>query len=426
MLKCGMWIGLQILIISLWAGADSLSCGSFYRVVKPSLSYGLEIEFTANRHPELLNDYRGYHSSEKKWLSLSPEKRMAMVESDVTKDRVNTLVRMSTAPKWAPEIMDREGHGTFEANSMIFHDLASLKEALSEIGKRYGKGSAQVHVVFDRKQVKASHKGFISFSGDRAQFRNLVLGYRKYQEDKSKIPAANILHYVLGPMNAVGEIATGNLDKKIASGKKLSNEIGGKFFLSTVLRAGIYNDGDKVGYELRQFNFDHEGLVEEVEHVSHVIQNNQFDRFHRFADSMEPETVIRDRISEDYGSDSLNWMEKLAAIKPEKTNLMTSMLFFLRDWSNHPIIDTMAMNQKLKMRTRLLELQGQLLSDLNTTLDSDLGRREKLNHVRILVAKWADDTGLLDAFDAYERRASPEFFSQAPHLLRVGGAFHEK
>lgn len=193
-----------------------------------------------------------------------------------------------------------------------------------------------------------------------------------------------------------------------------------------MLRAVIYNDGDKVGYELRQFNFDHEGLVEEVEHVSHVIQNNQFDRFHRFADSMKPETIIRDRISEDYGSDSLNWMEKLAAIKPEKTNLMTSMLFFLRDWSNHPIIDTMAMNQKLKMRTRLLELQGQLLSDLNTTLDSDLGRREKLNHVRILVAKWADDTGLLDAFDAYERRASPEFFSQAPHLLRVGGAFHEK
>lgn len=116
----------------------------------------------------MLNDYRGYHTSEKKWLSLSPEKRMAMVESDVAKDRVNTLVRMSMAPKWAPEIMDREGHGTFEANSMIFHDLASLKEALIEFGKRYGKGSAQVHVVFDRKQVKASHKGFISFSGDRA------------------------------------------------------------------------------------------------------------------------------------------------------------------------------------------------------------------------------------------------------------------
>tara|TARA_B110001454_G_scaffold219204_1_gene252241 strand:- start:59229 stop:60515 length:1287 start_codon:yes stop_codon:yes gene_type:complete len=428
MLNCRAWIVLQILLFSFWAGADSLSCGSFYRLVKPVLSYGLEIEFTASRHPELLNDYRPYHTSEKKWLSFPMEKRMQIVESQVTKDRVNTLVRMSMAPAWAPEFMDREGHGTFEANSMIFSDLFALKQGLSRMGRRYGKGSAQVHVVFDRNEVKASHTGFITFSADRAQLRNLVLGYGKYQQDKSKIPAANIMHYVLGPMTASGEEATATLDRKIAKGEYLSDDTGGKYYLSTVLRAGVYGkDSDLVGYELRQFNFDHEGLVQEVEHVSHVIQNKKIDRFNRFAGSIETKEVIWARIADEYGSAALRWKEKLNVITPKDSNLMLAILFFMRDWKKHPIIETLPGDQKIKMRTRLIELQGNLLLDLNAIMDRpDLRSKEKLYFVRIAVAKWASDTGLLYAFDDFEQSVSPEFFDLQPHLLRVGNSLPEK
>ncbi len=400
-------VGLILLLFSFWAGASTQSCGSFYRLVKPVLSYGLEIEYTIDRAPRLLADYRPHGTSEKKWATLSSAEKMKMMLRQDTNSRVNTLVRLSTAPDWLPADMDREGHGTFEATGMIFLSLESLKSAIYRMERRYGRGAAQVHVVFNRNEVKQPLSGFVSFSADRAQLRNLVLGYQKYLIDPTKLPGANITHYVLGPMSAVGARATRDLEHQIVSGRKLKNLVAGKYFLSTVLRAGIYGQGDRIGYELRQFNFDYEGLKDEADYVSRLIVEGKLDKFKRFEDSIEPEFEINARVTEEHGRDALAWLRKLDHPDLEKTNIETHMLFFIRDWKNHPILETLRAGDRLRLRSRLAQLEAQLIKDLNHVAAQNLRTKDMVNHLRVLVAKWAYESGLLEAFDSYEHSVFP-------------------
>lgn len=400
-------VGLILLLFSFWASADTHSCGSFYRLVKPVLSYGLEIEYTIDRTPRLLADYRHHGTSEKKWASLSSSEKMKMMLRDDTNGRVNTLVRLSTAPDWIPSEMDREGHGTFEATGMIFLSLESLNAAVDKMERRYGRGAAQVHVVFNRKEVKQPLSGFVSFSADRAQLRNLVLGYQKYLKDPTKLPAANITHYVLGPMSSVGAKATRELEHQIVTGKKLKNLVAGKYFLSTVLRAGIYGQGDRIGYELRQFNFDYEGLKNEADYVSRLIAEDKLAKFKRFEDSIEAEFEINARITEEHGREALAWLQRLDRPDLEKTNMETHMLFFIRDWKNHPILDTLRSGDRMRLRLRLIELEAQLIHDLNQLSTQSLRTKELVNQIRVRVAKWAYESGLLEVFDSYEHSVLP-------------------
>lgn len=400
-------VALILLVCSFWTGVEASSCRIFYSPVKPVLSYGLEIEYAIDRAPQLLDDYRPYGTSEKKWASYNHAEKMKAMLRDDTHKRVNTLVRVSTAPDWVPEIMDSEGHGTFEATGMVFHSIESLNSALGMMEQRYGRGAAQVHVVFDRKDVKQPLSGFVSFSADRAQLRNLFLGYQKFLKNPKKIPAANITHYVLGPLSAIGEKATLALEARIASGQKLKNDVAGKYFLSTVLRAGIYGQGDRVGFELRQFNFDYEGLKEEVSYVSRLIMDNKLAHFKRFENSIEAEFEINARLSEEHGRHSLAWLDKLDRVELDKTNITTHMLFFMRDWKNHPIIDTLGVGEKMRLRSRLVQLEAQLITDLNSLFEQNLRTKELVTQIRILVAKWAYESGLLDAFDSYEHRVLP-------------------
>ncbi|MCX7978724.1 MAG: hypothetical protein N2578_06940 [Bdellovibrionaceae bacterium] len=108
-------------------------------------------------------------------------------------------------------------------------------------------------------------------------------------KDPTKIPGKNLRHYVLGPMNDRGLEETRKLEADIweFGGRSKVNLIGTKYYLATVLRAKIYGDENRVGFELRQFNYDYNGLLSEVSRLTTVLEKGANSRFATFDRKMQ-------------------------------------------------------------------------------------------------------------------------------------------
>jgi hypothetical protein len=389
------------LFISIWASAQGQKCNGFYRSVQPVLSYGLEVEYSLDKNRAILFDYRPMALSDQAWMSFSKDQQDHYLRMY---PNLNTLVRLEIAPSWLPAVLEREYHGTFEANKMIFEDIPALTQMMDKLERRFGRGAAQVHVVFEKNVVKDNLSGFVSFSADRAQLGNLVGGYAKYLSDNRKIPAANFTHSVLGPLDSAGEVATKRLEKDIRTMQRPPNQMGGKYYLSTVLRAGVYDNPELVGYEIRQFSYDHEGLAKEVVNVSRAIQEGRLGKYKKFFGTFESEIKISERIKKEYGHRAWNWFDKMdhAFKETSLSYLPQNILYVLRDWKKHPILESLPKNEQIRYRTRLLRLEKRLLSDLDNLMSSSLTPKELSHKLRILVAKFAYESRLFELFETYE------------------------
>lgn len=366
-----------------------------------AVSFGLEVEFDLDKNPRVLDDYRSEKTSEKKWSELTYEEKRHLISN---KSKVTKLIKMSHVPEWLPLELRREASGTFELTDVVFHSYSDWKKALEESKTRYGIGAAQTHLVYNPAEVVGSLTGFVAFSGDLAQLNLLEKGYSKYLHDLGKIPGNNLMHFVLGPMRGEGLVNTKKFEDKIRSDSKVLNETGGKYYLATVLRGGIYGNKPLAGFELRQFNFDYQGLDREVQNTLQLIDKNLFENFRVYEGFSETHQQIIDRLQHDYPTNSLQWIEKLEFLSAKNKNFYFNLISLFKDWKRHPIISSLSAAEQLKLRTAIIEKESHLISEINQVLKQNLSEKEAQNKVRVLVAKYFYELKLSDLFkNEYQR-----------------------
>lgn len=403
-----------ILFISSFALANESQCLKSYQLsLRIPISFGLEVEFDLSKNPKVLQDYRAEKTSEQKWRTLNLEEKLQIISQ---KNKVTRLVKMSQAAAWLPSELRRETTGTFELSDVVFTSYSAWKKALDDSQERYGIGAAQTHVVYNPQDVNGSLTGFVSFSGDLAQLSLLERGYEKYLKDPEKIPGNNLTHFVLGPMNGEGISNTKKYEEKIRTSKMFKNEMGGKYFLSTVLRAGIYGDQTLAGFELRQFNFDYQGLEKEVRNTMMLLHNNSLDKFKKYEDFYESHQQILERLNSQYDQKNLEWISLLEQMsdKDKNKNFYFNVLALFKDWKNHPILKTLQAHEQLQVRSQITDREAQLLADINSLFSHKLPAKETQKKLRVLMARFFYEIKLSELFKReYERILSRESYSNA-------------
>lgn len=391
------------LLISVTGLAQGPECLKSYQLSpRVPISFGLEVEFDLTRNPKIIEDYRAENISEKKWMSFSYEEKRHHI---LNKSKFMNLVKMSTAPQWLPQELWRENSGNFELTDVVFQNYSDWKRALEESKKRYGIGAAQAHIVYNPIKVSGSLTGFVAFSGDLAQVSILEKGYQKYLQDFNKIPGNNLAHSVLGPMSGEGINSTQKFENKIRASSKIINETGGKYFLSTVLRGGIYGNKSLVGFELRQFNFDYQSLDVEVKNTLDLINKNLFEKFRPYEKFSETYQQIIARLHNEYDHKDLLWIANLERASLKNKNFYLNIVFLFKDWKSHPILKTLPMEDQLRVRTNIVEKEGQLISEMNQVLQQqNLSEKEVQKLIRVLVAKYFYELNLSNFFkNEYQR-----------------------
>lgn len=392
--------------------AEKKQCLKSYQLsLRIPVSFGLEIEFDLKKNPKILDDYRADKTSEQKWQRLSLEEKLQIA---LNKTKVTRLVKMSQAAAWLPSELRRETTGTFELSDVVFTSFSEWKKALHDSRVKYGIGAAQTHVVYNPQNVNGSLTGFVSFSGDLAQLSILERGYEKHLKDSEKIPGNNLMHFVLGPLRGEGIVNTKNYEDKIRANKKITNETGGKYFLSTVLRAGIYGNQQLAGFELRQFNFDYLGLEKEVRNTVTLLNNNSLASFKNYEEFHESNQQILERLNSQYGQVNLSWIKSLEQMSDKDKNFYFNVMALFKDWKNHPILNTLEAREHLKVRSQIIEKEGLLLTEINALFARKLSAKETQKNLRVLIAKFFYELKLSDFFKReYDRILLMEAYSNA-------------
>ncbi len=361
------------------------------------ITYGLEVEFNPHsKNQQILNDYRPKYFSETQWLRLSHAERASYYEPGTTSSE-RVLVRMNTAPKWMPDSLTKEA---YEATGpkMIFGEFNKLQQTLRDMEARYGRGAAQVHVVFPTDARLKGNAGFIGFSGEMAQLKNLENGYEKYLKDPNNIPGKNFEHKDLATIdNGVINLTRGS-EHSIFHWQSQRWILAMKFYFSTVLRAGIYGDFDHAGYEHRQFNYDYDGLLAEVFRTTLMLEKGIIKEFAPF-DRNFKYTPLKRLMAKDSANKEI-WQSFLA-IKSE----LNSFLFGFRNWSEHPILDLLSNDAKEEKKALISQAQAELYLEFTEILNENNEASLRRKKMRIAIAKFAHNVQLGSLFDQFYNQA---------------------
>jgi hypothetical protein len=77
-----------------------------------------------------------------------------------------------------------------------------------------------------------------------------------------------------------------------------------------------------------------------------------------------------------------------------------NVLFMLKDWKRHPIIETLPPSEQIKFRTQWIELETKFLIDMNELfMTHGLNYKEMSEQMRIRVSRLADESGLYELFE---------------------------
>jgi len=387
------------------------------------LSYGLEFELTLKENPMIVNSYRVKNISEDKWFSLSLDERLSLAkEAQKNQNDIDHfLIRLSNANPKLPEGLFIEPHGTIEGNDMVFDNLGDFRELLTYFVEHFGGASFQSHVVMDSRSSLDGLAGYTLFEYDRAQLVGLERGYRRYLSNNSKTPGMNLIHHSLGPIDQDIANKVMKYEQNLAAGTDDFKTQGTKAVFAPNFRVNYpYGEG-KMGFELRQFhNRDNSLFDAMVVLADDLEQYGSLDRFKGFDQSSHASMeTLRSQLDDlGHSSDDIDDVELFLLSLGEEivksiksvggarggASLDNRLLLPLRDWKNHPILESIdgdvrdgilkdIHSEQAKFAKQVLELAREYdITEVN---------EEALKKVQVLIGRWAQDTNLSWTFENY-------------------------
>jgi hypothetical protein len=210
-----------------------------------------------------------------------------------------------------------------------------------------------------------------------------------------KTPAANFVHYALGPVSEADRQWFNDADENAHADQKVGRGGYSRFVYGPAVRDDVYPTG-RVGWELRQHSSAWRRLVQEMGDLSALLSNGRVRGFQEFANV---ETIHKDLLADgkiylpsfnERAVESLlqkvgTYLDEEAGIKPGAASFADRFLFPLRRWTRHPLVrDNPAAIERVQTATA--EYVNELQKMINAP---SLPPEQATEKLRLAVARWA-------------------------------------
>jgi hypothetical protein len=394
------------------------------------LSYGLEFELKLSENPAILNSYRVKGYTEEQWFAMPVEKRLSIAkEAQKNQNDIDHfLLRLSNANPKLPEGLFIEPHGTIEGNDMIFDNLGDFNDLLSYFVEHFEAASFQSHVVLDARAELDGLAGYTVFEYDRAQLASLENGYKRYLKDNTKIPAQNLTHHSLGPIDETIAERIKVYEENLADGVTDFKTQGTKAVFAPNFRVNYpYGEG-KMGFELRQFHKRDRHLFDAMAKLANDLEN--YGNLSHYKDFSEtPQTSIKTMrtvlaeygIPEDKMDDfelffiSLNdeIVKSIKAVGGARggATLENRLLYPLRDWKNHPVKNILSEDEVSEFLKITDREQRRFITEIESLMDEygvmDVNE-DALKKVQVLISSWSEKSDYSKFFQRFSDEVKGE------------------
>jgi hypothetical protein len=376
---------------------------------KHLLSYGYEGELSPARAPGLLDWYRPPGVEDHAWLASSRTERLDAATS--------TWLGFSgyVPTRLAPRILRRELDYDFGGAEIQTEPIDTLERSFGVINRvermAGGDGRRRSPAIYWQGNVAFAPSprfvrrerlgilGYLKVTADYAQLRKLDLGYRLHLRDPSFIPARSFLHPRLPPMDATfvaleqAELSAAEHGVSSGSGE---HAIEGTFF-----RTWAYSDA-RAGFETRDPHKDVAHLKQEVRRLTLALETGFGPyRRYRFVRPLADEDVFR------LSSPVLGMLDELFPQVSNRFRYAFPLRPFEQDYARALRLrgpDAAELSRRLaRARSAYVEALEQLAA-------SSAAIAEKIDRIRIALAKFAYDSGLHRTLD----RALAEAIERVP------------
>jgi hypothetical protein len=408
------------------------------------LSYGVEFEFKVQENPQIVNSYRVADISQDDWVKMSLQERVdEALKAKRNADDINhILVRMDFADQRLPKGLFVEPHGTMEGNDMVFDNLGDYKEFMDFFVENFGRASFQSHVVFPSKVELNGLAGYTTFEFDRAQLKTLERGFERYLDNEKFIPAQNLIHHSLGPVDEKISHSLQGYEDNLANGNFDFVAHGTKAVYAPNFRIGSPYGKGLMGFELRQFHKRDQDMVSAVSQLANDLETygslshyKKFDeashvsldemrRVFSNGDEFQLDDDSVDNIELFFLSLSDVIKERIKKVGGARTGASVDvrLLYPLRDWAEHPIISNIENSiERDEVLERILNAQ----MDFTMALEKVANKyevtevtNEALSEVQVLIAKWASEVKLSELFEKYTKNATDYQYARPQGRLK--------
>jgi hypothetical protein len=376
------------------------------------ISYGLEAEFNVQNAPGILDWYRPSSQTDDQWFAMTVDQRKAAVTTG------SGMVKTSRAPAWLHESLSSDPGGA----ELMTKVTNKLEEALSwvrqvelqgggDAGLRskafYWQGNvAYKHTGAFTRENRDGLEGYIRATGDYAQFAKLYNGYEFHQQKASYIPAANLGHGVLGPLNTQ---KMADMQRELESSANGQNLTGYSHYIQgTYFRTWPYGPG-RSGMEIRDAHKDVFVLRRELRRITHGLENG-FGAYAGFKGiSVLDETAHFNLLSQAVRNMLSSFPSSYSG--PERwSNSPGRFAFAMKPFENeYPQALGLQGADAEQFKTRVINARTAYVQTLETlAADSSLTPAQKLEKSRIAIAKFAYDSGMYAALDtAFAKIGTP-------------------
>jgi len=405
------------------------------------ITYGLEFELKISENPNIINDYRVTTITEDKWLQMSFDQRQraAINAQRNATDIDHILVKLSSSDPRLPEGLFIEPHGTIEGNGMVYENLGEFREFLDFYVERYGTSSFQAHLVTKSQADLKGMTGYTIFEYEKAQLKTLENGYARYLKDQNNIPAANLVHHSLGPIDETirkklltyeTDISAGDTDF-LANGTK-------SIYAPSFRNNSPYGEG-LMGFELRQFHkryndmfsslreltdeFETSGNLERYDTWKNLEQASLQTARNILEDAQVPNDLIDDfEIFQLSLGDEISKQIKIEGGARTGATPENRLLLPLLNWKSNPITKNLS-TQEIE---RIEQAQKQYIKeiiDLIKERDVSNVTIEDLNKVRTYIAKFAYEINLSKEYEKFIKESSQQTntfrYTKLPELENI-------
>lgn len=376
------------------------------------ITFGLEAEYVPAETTKILEDYRLSLYPESQWTKLTIESRLKIAQYYIyVMGKAAKFKKLSTAPDWLPEKLDGENDKNFEFNGLIYSSTAELRDFMQKLEGRYGAGSYQGHVVFQRANSMRGLTGYAVLESDTQFIANLSRNYSLLRRNPDFQVAKSLLHHSLGPIGQKDIEIFKNQEESALAGDKVKMGRSGKTN-APIFRTRLYGK-DKIGIEYRQYHKRGAQMIESMEKLTRHLENNAglrswsifsntpgldpawaYSRYEKITN--ESARSLKSVLS------AVGWRqyfelnkEFLFASVGGRLAIAERFLFPLRDWENHPAFDKLDDDARSVALLKVRLATEQFAKDLSQVIEGNPKASEELNlKLRVLVSKWAAESGL--------------------------------
>lgn len=366
------------------------------------VTFSYEFELIPEENPRIVDYYRPPGFSETRWSPLSLEERLKECRLTIQRAKRSdvVLVKKKNAPLFLARHLHKETNDSERiegSRNAITSQFSEIEFQLNWIWENIGPVSLQGHAAFSREATRLEGAiAFMKWDFDLTQAEALAFSFESFLK-KKQLPARNIVHRSLGPLDFATLQALYEQVQEGASTPK-ANKLT-KYLYAVVFRPDLYGE-DRVGFEIRNCHNRLGSLIPKFRALASAISLGFTNFYHSQIEELGPiiseeEFNRQPRLLRNLMKDAATYLEA----RHEGQNLGGApfhhrFLFALLPWRDHPFIRALSDGDRALFQSRLEEATRDYRNELfeaHRSVDEIDGKIEKM---QIALGRWGYESKL--------------------------------